>query len=261
MAKKQRKLALSLRGGGAKCAAYLGVIRAFEEEGINIDMIIGSSGGAVTGGGYAFHKDVDIVLDHFQQYTSERYFGMTDLLKELRLVSDDKSIAFARELVGKMQIENADIQLFIQATNLTSGENTIFDKGEAAIAGVASSAVPWLVKPITIDGEQYIDGDYSSGFANSFLKSKGAEVVIGMCVNGGTHATVKTDLVSKISRPIDIMTARIRQLDQKLDPVDYLIEDLAGDFTFTDFKKAHEIADHGYEVAQGKLTEIKDLLF
>ena len=57
------------------------------------------------------------------------------------------------------------------------------------------------------------------------------------------------------------MTAKIRNLDQHIDPVDYLIQDLAGDFLFTDFRKAQEIADHGYEVAQAKMDEIKELLF
>lgn len=248
-------------GGGAKCAAYLGVIKAFEEEGIEINMIIGSSGGAVAGGSYAILKDVDLVTEHFKKYSFDKYFLGSDLLKELRIVSDDKAIDWARLLVGRTQIEDSQIPLFIQATNLRTGQNTIFKTGEAALCAVASSAIPWLVKPIEVEGEKYIDGDFTSGFANRFLKSEGAEVVIGMCPDKALTSLEKGTTIEKIVRPMDIMTTQIRRLDQDVDPVDFLVEDLAKDYSFYDFPKAEEISDHGYEVAKAKMEEIMKLLY
>lgn len=47
------KIGLSLAGGGVKGAAHIGVLKAFEEENINIDYISGTSSGSIVSALYA----------------------------------------------------------------------------------------------------------------------------------------------------------------------------------------------------------------
>jgi len=179
---------------------------------------------------------------------------------DLTMLSDDKSIEYMRNLVGKLGMKDAKKELYIQATELQSGESVIFEEGEIAEHAVAAAAVPWVVEPVTIGDKQYVDGDISSGFANSFLKSRGAEVVIGLCPTKVFSVPDDLNLVNRFMRPFDIMMKQIRFLDQQIDPVDYVIEDMAEEYGLDDFKMVDEIADHGYKVAIEKMGDIKELL-
>ncbi|MBD3280207.1 hypothetical protein GF389_01630 [Candidatus Dojkabacteria bacterium] len=258
--RKQKKLGLSMRGGAAKTASYLGVIRALEENDIEIHAIVGSSGGAIAGGSYAALKDVEKCIMHYTRFTPNRFIGF-DSLRDMRLASDDKTIEFARELTGNLKIQDAKIPLFIQVTDIDCGESVFIEKGEIAKTAIASSAMPWVVKPIVINNRRYVDGDISSGFGVSFLKSRGIDVVFGFCPSHAYTTSEYKDGIAAIARPVDIMTKQIRLLDQLLDPVDLMFENLAGGFGLNDFKKAREIADNGYKVAMEKMDEIKSLLY
>lgn len=257
--RKQKKLGLSLRGGGARCASYLGFIKALEENDIEIHAIIGASGGAIAGGSYAALRDYEKCVEHFEKFTPGGFIGL-DSLRDLHIASDDMTIEFARELVGDVKIKDTKIPMYIQVTNVDSGEPTIIEEGELAKTSIASSAMPWMVKPIEIDGQRYIDGDIGGGFATSFLKSKGCDAVIGLCPGYAYAAEANTNRLANLVRPVDIMTKQIRLMDQLLDPVDLMFEGIASGYGIGDFKKSREIAEHGYEIAEGRMDEIKELL-
>jgi NTE family protein len=54
-----KKVGLALGGGAAKGFAHIGVLQVFEEEGIPIDYICGTSIGALIGGHYSLYQDID----------------------------------------------------------------------------------------------------------------------------------------------------------------------------------------------------------
>lgn len=256
--KSKKKVALSMRGGGARCAAYIGVLRAFEENDIKVDMIAGASGGAVVAGAYSFGIALDKIVEHFIKYTFGQYFGW-DSIKDLTLLSDDKTIQFMRKLVGNAKIEDLPIELLVQATNLDTGIGNYFTTGDLALAIIASSSMPIITKPVEIDGVLYCDGGISSSYAVEKLKEKGADVVIGLISSTSTNDNLN-GIQQRIIRPFDIMGDRIRELDQRLAPVDLLIDKLGIGYSIFDNIKSEEIAKQGYERALELMPEIKKLL-
>lgn len=257
--KNQKKLGLSLRGGGARCASYLGVIKALEENDIEIHAIVGASGGAIAGGSYASFKDIEKGIKHFESINPKNVLGI-DAFREGSIVSVSKTVELAKELTKNIQMQETQIPIYIQATNFDTGDNEIFDSGSLAVKITASSAVPGVVRPIRIKGKRYIDGDFSSGFANSFLKSKGVDVTIGMCPNYAFDVEEHTGKMLNSFRPYDILIKQIRTMDQTIDPVDYMLENLGEGFELHEFSKAREIAEHGYKHAMEKMEEIVELL-
>lgn len=258
--RKQRKLALSMRGGGARCAAYLGVIKALEENNIKIDYIVGSSGGAIAGGSYAATKSLEKSIDHFRNFKPKEYLSL-DCLRDFTLASDDKGIEYARKLVGNMDIQDTKIKFWPQVTNLETGESELLGKGDLALATIASSAAPFLVRPVEFNGQKYIDGDISSGFAVEFLKSQGAEIVIGLQVEGEHKDNNKDSITGRILKPLDIALDHIKRLDNSLHPVDLLIDGLAKNGKLLDFHQTDFLVEEGYQKTIKVMNRIRKLIW
>lgn len=258
--KNQKKLGLSLRGGGARCASYLGVIKALEENDIEIHAIVGASGGALSGGAYAAGVSYDDNLQNFINLTPSKIMGL-DSITDVTLASDDMFIKYAEDFVGDMRIEETKIPFYPQLTDYETGEVVYLEKGPLARAAVASSAAPGFMKPIEVEGRKYMDGDVSGGFSAEFLRSKGMEVVIAMSTSPYDHYQVPNNIINKFIHPMNIMAYRIKTLDLKINPVDILLDNLAIGYSFLENKKSREIAEHGYKIAMNRMSEIKELVF
>jgi NTE family protein len=177
---------LALSSGAAKGFAHVGVIQVLEENGIEIDVIAGASMGAYVGALWAHGYD-GAELERLSREMESRWAFWTlidpvfpprrGFLKgyavKKRLM---RSIANARfgDLVRPMRIV---------AANLATLERVVFSGGEVAAAVHASSAVPGICVPITLeDGETYIDGGIVDPLPVDVLREMGVAKVIAVDV-------------------------------------------------------------------------------
>lgn len=146
---------LVLGGGGARGFAHVGVLRAFEELGIPIDAIGGTSIGAFLGGSFAMG------------YTHEQLLSVCGpmLTKMVRptvptvsLLSARKAIAAASQIAGTLDLEDTKTPFFCVSTNLTRGGEVIHTRGSAAVAVRASTAVPGIWPPVPWGTDFLVDG-------------------------------------------------------------------------------------------------------
>lgn len=256
----QKRLGLSLRGGGARTGLYIGVLDALAEEKIEIDYIVGSSWGAVVGGMYAAGVPLDELYNHFRQFGADDYFNPWQSAKTLTVASIERSINFIRDIVGDYQIEASKIKLWIQVTNLRTQSCEFIGQGDLATTLVASSALPFLVKPVPLGDDFYVDGDFSAGFGAQFLRQQGAEVVLG-CTTGKAIKADYSSFISRFTQPLYILMKNYRNLDLKLNPVDLLLGDFASDVGILDFKRGAELRTEGYVLMKKHLPELKRLLY
>lgn len=165
------KIGLVLSGGGARGAAHIGVIKALEEQNIEITHVAGTSSGAVVGALYAagytwaetlqFFKSLPIF--HYRRY-AHRKPGFIDSLK----FEKDFKKYFPTDSFEDLQRE-----LFITATNLNDGTLKIFNSGEIIKPLLASASLPGVFTPVYINKDLYVDG----GILNNFP----VEPLIGIC--------------------------------------------------------------------------------
>lgn len=250
--KRPKKVGLSLRGGGARTHAYLGVFKLLEELDIPIHSMVASSGGAVIGGAYAAGISVEEIYKHSIDLKG---YTLTNLkaIRNLKPWDYTKAVGYLRELIGEKRIEDLPIKLHIQLTNQETFNNHIISEGDLAYIIAASSAHTLLMEPIQIEGEYYVDGDYSSGYAANFLKNEGCDVVIGC--KAGSMPYEKPNSLNEVGRTIGGLIQNVHQRDVRLDPPDMLLTDLGGGIgDVTEFKKAKEFMEYGYERA----LEFKD---
>jgi len=154
-----RALGLVACGGGAYCAAHIGMFQAFIEAGLEFDIMGGTSGGAAMVGAYATgigpdemeRRTHDIFITHgaMRRATWPRYSFLDHKVFDACLV----------EHYGTTRIEDLSIPYFAISTNLSDNRMHCIREGELWWGIRASSAIPGLLPPVyTTDGQVLVDG-------------------------------------------------------------------------------------------------------
>jgi predicted acylesterase/phospholipase RssA/CRP-like cAMP-binding protein len=153
-----KAVGLVLSGGGAKGFAHMGVLQALEEAGIPVDLIGGTSMGAVMGAGYAMGvspregvaRSKDLFARHrpFKEYT----LPLVSLLAGRRLND------LLQELYGDARLEDLWLNTFCISTNLTTAEACVHNRGPVWRAVRGSLAIPGMLEPVIAGENLLVDG-------------------------------------------------------------------------------------------------------
>jgi NTE family protein len=118
--------------------------------------------------------------------------------------------------LGDVQIEDALTPLAICTTDITTGEQVIFQKGSLVDAICASVAVPGLYIPVEINGRMLVDGGITENVPISILEKMGAGITIGIDLNGVSKYPHPQDFVQVMGNAFDI-AIDLRTRDQLKD--------------------------------------------
>ncbi len=159
----KKNVALALSSGGPRGFAYIGAIEALLEHGYSITSVAGTSIGSLIGGIYAAGK-----LPEFKEWLFSlnkwKVFSLMDLsIGKNHFVKGDRVINAIKEIVPEVNIEDLSIPYRAIATDLYTGQEIVFEKGELFTAIRASISIPSLFKPVKYGMRTLIDG----GIANS----------------------------------------------------------------------------------------------
>lgn len=256
--KKQKKIGLSLRGGAGRCAGYIGVFRAFQEEGIKIDLICGSSMGAILGTMYAYGLSIERIIELMKIFQIKNILSMESFL-DLCMMGDTKFDKELDSIFGDTDLKDLKIKTIIQATNLDTRRSEYFYEGPIKTLLRATASFPFYSLPVEFNGESFIDGDVTATFGADILRANGADVVLAL-TPGLPKKDKHTDIVSRLIEPIQIAHENICIADLKINPVDLLISNLGLDAKPFDYPKYPELIEHGYKAAKARMHEIKELI-
>ena len=215
------KIGITLSGGGAKGLAHIGILKAIDSAGLHIDYVTGTSMGSIVGGLYAAgysadsiervaHKiDWDILLSNSSELNNLVMEEKEEYNKyDVELPWVDKKFRLPGGLLESQELWIKFKELFFPvysikdfsklprpfkciATDVSTGEAVVLDKGEIAQAIRASMAIPSFFTPVDYDGRKLIDGGVVRNFPVSDAKAMGADFVIGSNVSGGRIPTEK----------------------------------------------------------------------
>lgn len=208
----RKKVAVVLSGGGAKGAAHIGALKVIEEAGIPVDIVVGTSMGAIVGGLYSIGY-TSFQLDSMVR-KQDWAFLLTDKVDQrsksvARREFSDKfpfSIPLTRkkpQLSGFIRGENINT-LFAEltvgyhgfldfnqlprryacvATNMETGSEYVFHSGNLAVAMRASMAIPGIFTPVYVDSLVLADGGLCNNYPADVAKQMGADIIIGISVH------------------------------------------------------------------------------
>ena len=246
--KKKIKLGLALGSGGAKGFAELGALKAFEENGIEFDIVAGTSIGSIIG---AFYANGYSSTDIFEMLKSVDFGEIKNLFMIKMDTSGLKSVI--DKAIGQIAIEELKKPFMAVATELDTGNEKDFDKGSVADALCASSSMPPFFKPVIIDGVRYIDGAFTNSVPADLVRRMGADYVVGIDLS---VRDAKPGMLSKI---FPTYKSNVKEPWKKgYDNSDVMLHpDLKG-FESYEFWNGLKIYDIGYQEAIKYIPTIKE---
>ncbi|WP_107839405.1 patatin-like phospholipase family protein [Metasolibacillus meyeri] len=230
------KIDLALGSGVARGQAHIGVLQILEEEGIPIDMVAGTSIGAVVGGAYAAGMSVAEMKKVLSRVTWGQLVRPTVPFRSF--VENTPVIDFIERHLGKRLIENLPTPFAAVASDALTGEAHIMKKGSLAHALRASSAVPAVMRPVQYEGRTLVDGAVVHPVPAALVKSMGADIVIGVNVCAESFAKGMTrHVVDSLMNTIDMMSAKL--VKEELQLADVIIRP---DLGFNQIRFGKELA-------------------
>ena len=177
------KIGLALGSGSARGLAHLGVIRAIEEAGIEVDFIAGTSMGALIGAIYAAGK-LDQLESAFQGFDWKKAASFFDVvLPKSGLLDGAKVSELVRAHIHADTIEMLAKPFAAVATDIVSGEEIIIRSGDVIEAVRASISVPGIFTPVRSNGRILVDGGLTNPVPVSAVRAMGADIVIAVDLN------------------------------------------------------------------------------
>lgn len=286
-------VALVLGGGGARGGAHIGVLKALEERGVPIDIIVGTSIGSFVGALYSSGKSADDIKTLFA--TADWNSGYQDNLNRdeipnrrkrqldsfpihLDLGVDSSGIKLPRgflqgqglkglidELLGQhtiyLSFNDMPIPFRAVAGDVETGEEVVLGDGDLATAVQISMSLPGILRPIEKDNRILVDGGIANNLPVSVAKSLGADIVIA--VNIGSPPLDKSDLSSGVAilrQMTSLLTRKNVEYQRSLlTNSDIYIEPNIDGVSLLSFDTVMDAIEPGYEATQAAFAESESL--
>jgi predicted acylesterase/phospholipase RssA/CRP-like cAMP-binding protein len=269
---------LALGGGFARGLAHIGVLRALEELRIPIDLIGGSSIGAIVGAQWALGWSAADIASRTKEGLAASFDDAT--LPFLSTKSGGKHSRVIKQSFGETRIEDLWLPYFCVSTNLNRSELKVHSAGLLAQAVTASSRAPGVFPPLVIDGELHVDGGVINNVPVDVMRDfAGVGIVIGVDVSPPKDLSEVTNYGDEVSgwravwsrfnpnrkkriyRPSMLFVFRrliefsgISYRKQKAEMADVCISPDVARFKRDDFHSAAEMTEAGYRAAREVLT-------
>ena len=245
------KTGLVLSGGGARGIAHLGVLQALEELEVKIDVISGTSAGAIVGALYAAGYKPGEILNII---TATRFFKtMRPAWAWTGLLSLQGLHDILLSHMPENNFESLHIPVYIAATEIQKGEVEYFSQGALVPAILASCCVPAVFNPVSFRGGIYVDGGVLDNLPVKPVREQ-CDFVIGSHCNRIGHNFNLRSLRSIIERSLLLAisgnTAGSKaRCDVLIDPVDL------GNISGFQINKAKKLFESGYEYTIKNFTK------
>jgi NTE family protein len=285
-------IALALGGGAARGWAHIGVLRALDEAGIPIDMIAGTSIGALVGGCYLAGK-LDELEEFARGLTKRRLFGLLDFqFGGSGLLGGMRLDARMQEHLQHMTFADLPKPFVCVATEIRTGHEIWLSGGSLITAMRASYALPGVFEPVLCNGRVLVDGALVNPVPVSVCRAHEQPVVVAVNLHYdlfGRAAVIKHSADVAVAQPgeapktplvvdrgrgnrearlgitgvmveaFNIIQDRISRARLAGDPPDLSLQPKLGHIGLTDFHRAEESIRLGYDSAVAQLGELKRL--
>jgi predicted acylesterase/phospholipase RssA/CRP-like cAMP-binding protein len=269
------RVGVALGGGAARGMAHLGVLKALEQYGIVVDMIAGTSAGAMTGAMYSSGLDCDYSANQFAVDLQPSWIfrnlpqgNQWYLMYKYRRGQFDPML---RKYLQNWRLEQLAIPCLAVTVDLVNGQSVVRERGDAVHAILESINLPVLSSPICRNREALVDGGLVNNIPADVLVSKGCNFVIAVSVTAKMekqfcHITPETPTMPR-KKPTIIQTILRSLLVQNFSlnsfgvrPADVVIEPDVTGFDLTEFMRAKELAAIGEAATIEQVPKILQFL-
>jgi NTE family protein len=283
------KIGLALGGGGARGLAHIGVLKVLERERIPLDLVVGTSIGALVGAAYAVEPDAkalenkvtDFLSDggkasagfrrlgkiqpfhpektgflHRVARVAEKHVFLSFAILKKALVSEEDMHALLAVFLPDIDMEDTVIPFAASTVDLVTGKEVIVRQGPLIAAVMASCAVPGFLPPVGVDGMVLVDGGVLDPVPVEAAKAAGAEGVIAVDVGSCLcRAPSIEDGIDVINRATEIMSVCLNS--RSCEGADLVIEPEVKQVPWTGSSYYLDLIREGERAAERKIEEIR----
>jgi len=254
------KIGLVLSGGGARGLAHIGVLKVFEQEGIPIDMVVGTSVGAIIGALYASGLPISNIeqLAHetgWDKLTNISRVSLLRLMVAEDLLSSEKLGRFLTRQMGTTRFDQLNKQFACVATDIRTGERIIFKEGELEPAVRASATIPGAFSPVKYRHRFLVDGGVIDNLPTDIAKLMGADIVIAVQVQTDPYIKEADNVMETLAQVI--MLQGYETAHQREDLADFVIRPKVGDVSILELGRSKECIEAGLAAARSAISDLK----
>jgi NTE family protein len=178
-----RATGLVLSGGGARGFAHIGVLRALRELGRPVDVVGGTSMGAIVGAGLACEWDDQELLHNLRQ-TFVRGHPLSDMTVPLiAFTRGARTTRLLRRAFGERAIEDLALPFFCISSNLTLGCMDVHTRGPLWKWLRAGAAIPGILPPVLEAGMVHVDGAVMNNLPTDVMRERGIQELIAVDIS------------------------------------------------------------------------------
>lgn len=256
-----KKVGLALGGGAARGLAHIGVLEVLEDAGIPIDMIAGTSVGAIIGALYARGKSAawikDLALDLAGK--KENFFRELSLSKT-GLIQGRKLEKTLKPIFGNITFEELKYRFACAATDVYTGEEVVFNDGPVWDCIRASASIPLLLTVAKWKGRYLVDGGLTDPVPAGVAREMGAELVIAVnVIPAKSVQEEKEPNVFAVAMQL-VYVLNHQLVKSSIVDADIIIEPQVEHIGFADFHRAEECIHLGKVAALQALPSIEKCL-
>jgi len=253
---RRPRVGVALGGGFARGIAHIGVLRVLEAHGIPVDVICGTSVGALVAATYASGTSLG-EMERQGAETQFKDFGRWTV-SWLGMASNERLEHYLHKFTHKHLFSQMNIPLAVVATDLIAGQTVYFTEGEIGPALRASCAYPGLFLPVEHKGRILVDGFLTELVPSVAARKMGADVVIAVHLEPGLLDTAPRSMIEVISRSFSIIESSATQSWRAA--TDVLIEPNVHHILWDQFSKTPQLVAAGESATQEAIPKIKALL-
>ncbi len=285
------KIGLALGGGAARGLAHLGVLKVFEDAKLPIDMIAGSSLGALVGGLYATRPDASYWMDRLEQYihsfrsrksrleflrkidhpdhnhhgffsdmatlVRKGYFWGVTATKEA-FIAEKEYEDLIYPLIPDVAIEEAGIPFSCVATDIRNGRRHMYTKGRLRTAITASCALPGIFPPVADGDMLLVDGGWVERVPVLCAWDMGADIVIAVEVSSEVAPFEERSGLDIVLRADAVTRIYLNEILAR--EADVLISPAVGETHWADFSDPRALYKEGEVATLEKLISIRSVI-
>jgi NTE family protein len=195
------KIAVVLASGSIKAFSSLALFEFLAAQQINIDLLIGCSGGSIIAAAVGAGMPVEKIRENGRKFLNKDLFAKKDFRAMLGMynlpfgrfnktsgfLKPDRIISMYKEVFGDKRLEELQPKTLLQVTDMDSGQGNVLESGLVADAVYASGALFPILPPIEIDGHLYADGFYTSSLPVVEAVKRHMDVIIAVIFEDPIH--------------------------------------------------------------------------
>lgn len=282
------KIGVTLSGGGAKGLAHIGILKAIDSAGLNVDYITGTSMGSIIGSLYAVGYSADSIEKITRGINWDLLFSNQSSLRSLFMDEKDEFGKYTVELpwvnhgfeLPSGVLEGQELWLKLSelyfpvynqkdfnhfsipfkciGTDVGNGEAVVMDHGEITSAIRSSMAIPSFFTAVDFEGKRLIDGGVVRNFPVRDVRDMGANIVIGSNVASGLLPSDKVRNVIQVLLQVAFFhEATDNRQEQAM--CDIYVPISLDKYSMGNFVQANEILEAGIEEGRRLYPRLKQL--